>query len=95
MVFWIILNENNKIIWFFGFVSSFSLKTIQNRFLNSKVVKSIENHFFDLNMDLYGEKIEVFLNFKIRDEIKFSSLKELQKQIIIDKQRCINYLSKL
>jgi len=46
-------------------------------------------------MDLYGEKIEVFLSFKIRDEIKFSSLKELQKQIIIDKERCINYLSNL
>jgi len=46
-------------------------------------------------MDLYGEKIEVFLNFKIRDEIKFSSLKELQKQIIIDKENCINYLSNL
>ena len=73
----------------------FGMMNIGNRPTLNRKKKSIEIHFFDLNMDLYGEKIEVFLNFKIRDEIKFSSLKELQKQIIIDKQRCINYLSKL
>ena len=73
----------------------FGMMNIGNRPTLNRKKKSIEIHFFDLNMNLYGEKIEVFLNFKIRDEIKFSSLKELQKQIIIDKQRCINYLSNL
>ena len=73
----------------------FGMMNIGNRPTLNRKKKSIEIHFFDLNMDLYGEKIEVFLNFKIRDEIKFSSLKELQKQIIIDKERCINYLSNL
>ena len=73
----------------------FGMMNIGNRPTLNRKKKSIEIHFFDLNMDLYGEKIEVFLNFKIRDEIKFSSLKELQKQIIIDKEKCINYLSNL
>ena len=73
----------------------FGMMNIGNRPTLNRKKKSIEIHFFDLNMDLYGEKIEVFLNFKIRDEIKFSSLKELQKQIIIDKERCINHLSNL
>ena len=73
----------------------FGMMNIGNRPTLNRKKKSIEIHFFDLNMDLYGEKIEVFLNFKIRDEIKFSSLKELQKQIIIDKEICINYLSNL
>ena len=73
----------------------FGMMNIGNRPTLNRKKKSIEIHFFDLNMNLYGEKIEVFLNFKIRDEIKFSSLKELQKQIIIDKERCINYLSNL
>ena len=73
----------------------FGMMNIGNRPTLNRKKKSIEIHFFDLNMNLYGEKIEVFLNFKIRDEIKFSSLKELQKQIIIDKENCINYLSNL
>ena len=71
------------------------MMNIGNRPTLNRKKKSIEIHFFDLSLDLYGEKIEVFLDFKIRDEIKFSSLKNLQKQIIIDKERCINYLSKL
>ena len=71
------------------------MMNIGNRPTLNRKKKSIEIHFFDLNMNLYGEKIEVFLNFKIRDEIKFSSLKELQKQIIIDKERCINFISNL
>ena len=73
----------------------FGMMNIGNRPTLNRKKKSIEIHFFDLSLDLYGEKIEVFLDFKIRDEIKFSSLKNLQKQIIIDKERCINYLSKL
>ncbi len=40
-----------------------------------------ESHFFDLNYDIYWEKIEIVVLEKIRDNKKFDSIDDLKKQI--------------
>lgn len=47
--------------------------------------KSIEIHFFDFNGDLYGQKIQISIFDRIRDEHKFESLEELKEQLEADK----------
>jgi riboflavin kinase / FMN adenylyltransferase len=45
----------------------------------SKVV--LETHLFNFNQEIYGRYVEVHFKQKIRDEIQFNSLAELQSQI--------------
>ncbi|NNM17284.1 MAG: riboflavin biosynthesis protein RibF, partial [Croceitalea sp.] len=47
--------------------------------------RSIEVHFFDFDKNLYNEKIQVQLVRKLRDEHKFDSIEDLQKQLMADK----------
>jgi riboflavin kinase/FMN adenylyltransferase len=42
---------------------------------------NIEVHILNFNEDIYGKSIQLSLKNKIRDEIKFSSLDDLSKQI--------------
>jgi len=56
--------------------------------------KSIEVHFFNFNKILYTKKINVFFHLKIRDEIKFNSIKELKIQLKKDKITCIELTKK-
>ncbi|MDR3501759.1 MAG: riboflavin kinase [Legionella sp.] len=44
----------------------------------------LEVHIFDFCGDLYGEVLEVTFLSKLRDEIKFSSIDALKKQIMSD-----------
>ena len=46
---------------------------------SSKVV--LETHLFDFNQEIYGHYVEVHFKQKIRDEMQFNSLTELQAQI--------------
>ena len=48
--------------------------------------RRIETHIFDFNEDIYGRKINVMLLKYIRDEIKFDSIDELKKQLILDER---------
>ena len=50
----------------------------------NKSVEIIEAHIFDFDQDIYGKNIEVFFESKIRDEKKFSGIKELLNQITLD-----------
>ena len=43
-----------------------------------------ETHIFDFNKDIYGETIMVDFVQRLRDEIKFSGIPELVKQIDLD-----------
>ena len=49
-----------------------------------KPIAIIEAHIFDFDQDIYGKNIEVFFESKIRDEKKFSGIKELLNQITLD-----------
>lgn len=51
----------------------------------------IEAHIFDFDGDLYGQRINVILKHKIRDEKKFDGLDELVAQIAQDKQTAQHY----
>ncbi|MDA8639744.1 bifunctional riboflavin kinase/FAD synthetase [Flavobacteriaceae bacterium] len=52
-------------------------------------IKKIEVHFFSYDEDLYNENITIQILDKIRDEIKFDSLENLQNQLKKDKINCI------
>ena len=49
-----------------------------------KPIAIIEAHIFDFDQDIYGKKIEIFFDSKIRDEQKFNDIKELLNQITLD-----------
>jgi riboflavin kinase/FMN adenylyltransferase len=52
---------------------------------------SVETHVFDFNDEIYGEEVLVnFFGF-VREEKKFKSIEELQKQIEKDIQFVKNY----
>jgi riboflavin kinase/FMN adenylyltransferase len=44
----------------------------------------VEAHLLDFDGDLYGNEIEVTFVDKLRDELRFASLRELQEQIARD-----------
>ncbi len=52
----------------------------------SEKEKKIEIHFLDFEGDLYGEKIQVEMLERIRDEHKFSSLGALKRQLEKDRE---------
>lgn len=55
----------------------------------------MEAHFFKLNLNsLYGSKITVDFLERIRDEVKFSSKKDLIEQLTKDKETCISLVQK-
>lgn len=55
--------------------------------------KTIEVNLFNYNKDLYGATLKVELIKFIRDEIKFSDVKELQYQLKSDRENCIDYIN--
>ena len=54
--------------------------------------KSIEVHFFNLDKDLYGKKIQIGFLSRLRDEQKFDSVNELKIQLEKDKKSALNYV---
>lgn len=53
---------------------------------------TLEVHIFDFDGDIYGEDIEIVFLKRVRDQIKFSSLEELKKQLQIDKYNVLLFL---
>lgn len=49
---------------------------------NRKVI--LETHLFDFNQDIYGRYVSVQFQQKLRHEMRFNSLKQLQTQIRLD-----------
>lgn len=52
----------------------------------------LEVNIFDFNKDIYGENIVVFFIKKMRDEMKFSSINELQEKLLQDKKNTEEFL---
>lgn len=44
----------------------------------------VEIHFLDFNENLYGKRVEIFLDLLIREEMHFSSVEKLKRQISND-----------
>ena len=55
--------------------------------------KSIEINFFDIDIDLYGKKIQIDIIDRIRDEKKFNSLEGLQAQLKKDRETSLAIIS--
>ena len=55
---------------------------------------SIEVHFFDFDQKIYHENIHMQIITRIRNEIKFSGSDELSNQLIEDKKKCIEFISR-
>ncbi|MBL6445935.1 bifunctional riboflavin kinase/FAD synthetase [Fulvivirga sp. 29W222] len=55
--------------------------------------RTIEAHLFNFNEDIYGETICIDFIRRIRDEIKFSDVEELKKQLASDKSLAIKILN--
>ena len=57
--------------------------------------QSIEVHFFDVDLDLYNQKIQVNLLKRLRDEVKFESIEALKNQLIKDKKAALDFITHL
>jgi riboflavin kinase/FMN adenylyltransferase len=55
--------------------------------------RSVEVNIFDFDKDIYGEEIEIVFRFRLRDELKFSSISQLSRQLEIDKRDALQLLS--
>jgi len=53
----------------------------------------IEIHFFDFDKDIYGEKIQVNMHSRIRDEQKFKSIDALTQQLKKDKKTTLTFFT--
>lgn len=54
---------------------------------------TLEVHLFDFHGTIYGEMLQVFFLYKLRDEVKFSSLNDLIEQIHKDIKEAKNYFA--
>jgi riboflavin kinase/FMN adenylyltransferase len=54
--------------------------------------KTIEVHLFDFNADIYGDKIRLFFEERIRNEVRFDSVDLLIQQLKADEIHCRNLL---
>jgi riboflavin kinase / FMN adenylyltransferase len=54
---------------------------------------SIEVHILNFEGDLYGRSISVVFRKRLRDEIRFDSIKKLVEQMELDKQSTLNLFS--
>jgi riboflavin kinase / FMN adenylyltransferase len=56
---------------------------------------TIEAHLFGFHGDIYGEAITIHFLERIRDEMRFSSLSELKKQLDTDRVKSQKALARL
>jgi len=57
-------------------------------------VPTIEVHLLDFSEDIYGQKIQVNVIERLRDEQKFESFEALKSQLEIDKINTVDYFKK-
>ena len=57
--------------------------------------QTIEIHLLDFQGDLYGDKLQVEVLTRLRDEKKFESIEDLAIQISKDEKSARNWLMKL
>ena len=62
--------------------------------INGALKPLLEAHLLDFSGDLYGQRISVKFNHKIRQEMRFDSLDALKKQIFADVEQAKIFFSK-
>ncbi|WP_430908241.1 bifunctional riboflavin kinase/FAD synthetase [Maribacter sp. 2-571] len=67
--------------------------TVSEEEENRPLQKRIEIHFFDFDRDLYGQKLQIQVVKRLRDEHKFESVEALQKQLQQDRLVSLKILS--
>jgi len=75
--------------------SFYGVANIGSRPTVSGIRQQLEVHIFNFNEDIYGQTIEVVMLKKLRDEIKFSSLDDLKKQISQDSEQAQAFVQHL
>jgi riboflavin kinase/FMN adenylyltransferase len=55
--------------------------------------RSIEVNIFNFEEDIYGKEIEIIFRYRLRDEKKFNSTKELSDQMKLDKENVLRLLA--
>lgn len=73
----------------------FGLMNIGTNPTFDEVNQSIETYFFDLNKDLYNQKISIQLLKRLRDEQKFDGPNQLIEAMNKDKEQALNYIDAL
>jgi riboflavin kinase/FMN adenylyltransferase len=56
--------------------------------------KVIEVNIFDFDKSIYGQNIRVYVQYFLRDEIKFDGLEALKEQLASDKTNALKLLKK-
>jgi riboflavin kinase/FMN adenylyltransferase len=75
--------------------SFYGVANIGSRPTVSGIRQQLEVHIFNFNKDIYGQTIEVVMLKKLRDEIKFSSIDDLKKQISQDSEQAKAFVQHL
>ena len=75
--------------YFFGMMNIGFRPTVNGK------VRTTEVHYFNLSENLYDKKIKIEVLDLIRNEKKFNSLEDLEKQLITDKKLCEDLIQKL
>ena len=75
--------------------TAFGVANIGSRPTVAGIRQQLEVHLFDFSRDIYGQSIEVVLLKKLRQEINFSSIDELTKQIKQDSEQAQQYVRAL
>ena len=55
--------------------------------------RTIEVHIFDFNKEIYGKSVSIDFFDRIRDIRRFDTPQELIKQLVADKEVCLNYFN--
>jgi riboflavin kinase/FMN adenylyltransferase len=58
-------------------------------------IQLLETHLFDFSDDLYGQRVQVELLHKFRDETSFKDIDALRNQIERDAQNARDYFARL
>ena len=75
--------------YFFGMMNIGFRPTVSGK------VRTTEVHYFNFNENLYDKKIKIEVLDLIRNEKRFNSLKDLEKQLVSDKKLCEDLIRKL
>jgi len=75
--------------------SYFGVANVGSRPTVAGIRQQLEVHIFDFDENLYGQSIEVVMLKKLRNEMKFTSIDELTRQISKDSEQARHYVRAL